>query len=251
MTDNDYDGFSALLDDVAELLRPNKDPMSGTARAMYFRALRKYTIEQVRFGFDAHMRDAKQGRFMPMPADVIAQIEGQMVNDGRPGPEEAWATGLRSSDENETVIWTRETSRAMEVARVILDRGDEVGARMAFKEAYSRLVEDARSVRDPVCWVVSYGFDTERRNRAISDAVSIGRLPAPEHFALTAPSVDVLAKQAPADVLQKLMGLVAKIRAGVHTESQDAKDKRYTEELRKKSDDACDAYIKQVLGGRT
>ena len=65
--------------------------------------------------------------------------------------------------------------------------GDEIGARMAFREVYSRLVEDARRQRMPSSWSTSLGFDLEQRRQAIEDAVAAGRLPQSELLALPEP----------------------------------------------------------------
>ena len=58
---------------------------------------------------------------------LAAIIERINEHDGRPASDEAWATAVRAEDENETVVWTDETRRAMSVARPLLELGDKVG----------------------------------------------------------------------------------------------------------------------------
>lgn len=105
-------------------------------------------------------------------ADVVARIE-----DGRPGAEEAWAVAMRSMDEAETVVMTNEISEAIGVVQPILNAGDEVGARMAFKETYLRIVGDARDAGLAARWFPSLGTDVQRRSAALQDAANRGLLP--------------------------------------------------------------------------
>lgn len=210
MREQDFEPFVAMLDDVASLLNHGK-PLTSGHKSMFFRAMSAHSLDAVRCGFDEHVKDPVRGRFMPAPADLLAQIEGLVANDGRPGPEEAWACALRSADEDNTVVWTDETAKAWAVAVPVLDGGDQIGARMAFKEAYVRLTDEARRARRPPHWLTSLGFDPKRRDEALAQAFAAGRiggaalpaLPAPEEsFAALARNPTI-----PAAVLEKLYGL--------------------------------------------
>lgn len=106
-------------------------------------------------------------------ADVIERIQ---IADGRPKSDEAWANALAALDESETVVWTNEAAQAFEVARPLLEINDKTGARMAFRDAYERLCESARSISEPARWVASLGWDVERRRLVLESAVSAGRL---------------------------------------------------------------------------
>lgn len=96
--------------------------------------------------------------------------------DGRPGNEEAWAIAMASSDEAETVVWTNEIAQAMAIAQPLLEARDKVAARMAFCEAYERIVRAAREVKAPAQWTASLGTDHDRRAVAIAAAVQSGRI---------------------------------------------------------------------------
>ncbi len=155
----------------------------------------------------------------------------QRIDDGHLGVEEAWALCPRSEDE--TVIWTDEISEAFGVARLMLE-DDAVAARMAFKEAYARLLSEAREARRMATWKVSLGARSTRCP-ALKHAVELGLLPAadalrlvdetlPGHSALSAtcgkPVKALPREQAPeppdddpvppsfilADILKKLKG---------------------------------------------
>lgn len=189
MREVDFVPFCGLLCDTLGMWG---ETPSATLQAMWFRALAHHPFATVEQAFSAHLRDPQNGKFAPKPAHIIAQIQAAMSDDGRPEANEAWATAITSLDENDTVVWTGETAEAFGVARSILDLGDKVGARMAFIDAYQRLVVQARSMRHPVQWQVSEGFDKERRRLAISTAIELGRIPARDYAALTAPDVTLL-----------------------------------------------------------
>lgn len=103
---------------------------------------------------------------------MVAIIE--RLDDGRPGPEEAWA--MMPRDEAQSVIWSAEMAEAFGVAGPLLEAGDRVGARMAFKEAYAKLVSKARDERRPVRWTPSLGHDRHGRDAALAAAVSAERI---------------------------------------------------------------------------
>lgn len=196
MRNADFDEFCGLLDAVCSLLSRGSYTPSAANSALWFRALQAHPIEVVRSAFDAHVKDPQRGRFVPTPADVISQIEGFTEADGRPGQEEAWALSVLARDEAETVVWTAEMAAAWNVATNVMDLGDEVGSRMAFKESYARLVDEARRQHMPVSWSASLGHDTARRAVAIGTAVTLGRLPASDLLGLPAPREGLLLESA-------------------------------------------------------
>lgn len=98
----------------------------------------------------------------------------QRIDDGRPGPEEAWAICPKS--EYETAVLTEEIRRALSIAQHLLDERDEIAARMAFREAYQREVAAARAAGIGVQWSPSPGFDAAGRARVLGDAVRSGKI---------------------------------------------------------------------------
>ena len=107
---------------------------------------------------------------------LSAVLERIMERDGRPGAEEAWATALSAADEAATVVWTDEIAEALTVAKPLLEARDKVAARMAFCQAYERLVRTARDARMPCRWWTSLGHDPRRRAAALAAAVEAGKL---------------------------------------------------------------------------
>lgn len=173
MIDHDYDEFSAILDAVCGLLSRGQYTPSAANTALWFGALAEHPIDEVRAGFNAHVKDSQRGRFVPVPSDILAQIE---QHDGRPGAEEAWAIAMTGRDERDSVVWTPEIAQAWGVARIILSVGDEVGARMAFKESYAGALDAARRAHRPLEWRLAEGHDPARRIDAMRRAADMGRV---------------------------------------------------------------------------
>lgn len=234
MQNTDMAQFGTILDAVCSLLSRGAYQPSPTNTALFFRSLGRYSLAEVRAAFDAHVADPQRGRFVPVPADILAQLEGIAAQDGRPGVEEAWALAMRSSDEGDTVVWTSEVAEAMGVCQPILNAGDEVGARMAFKEAYTRIIDAARRARISPQWTASIGHDPERRSSAISAAVTAGLLESNQFAALPAPRAHVALLAAPdhgvpAEALAGLKALRAWLTAPRDETSEDFIAKTETE----------------------
>jgi hypothetical protein len=136
-------------------------------------AARMFTEELSRFPesqvLEALARCRRELRSRLTLADVISRLD-----DGRPGPNEAWAMLPRS--ESQSVVWTEEMAAAMVSAQPLLAAGDSVAARMAFLEHYGRLVSDARRLHVPVRWMPSLGHDPNGRVAALREAIEKNRL---------------------------------------------------------------------------
>ena len=251
MRKDDLPEFAQMLDDCYSLLGKGAQP-SATAKALFFRALGAHSIEAVRAGFDAHVKDPQRGRFAPTPADVIAQIEGLVADDGRPGAEEAWAMCCNAADESETVVWSGEMSQAYALAMPLMQECDNVGARMAFKEAYSRLVDSARRERKPVAWSVSLGHDQSKRHAVLLNAETRGLLPHGEALKLAPPSGDLnttatllLENSMKTSDPQTIKERVAALKAMLirpQVESFNDERRRAFDERKRLADEAVNAY---------
>ncbi len=117
-------------------------------------------------------------------AHIIERIQ---TADGRPTANEAWALALKSMDEADTVILNDEIAESLNFARDIFLSGDEIGARMAFRDSYERISKQARAEGKPVKWWPSLGHDPQRRDAAIEQAVVTGLLPRSHMDALPSP----------------------------------------------------------------
>lgn len=72
MNNNDKKEFAVLMAGACKLY--DKD-ISKDVMALYFNALREFSIEELNSAFTAHSLDAKHGTFFPKPADIVRQTE--------------------------------------------------------------------------------------------------------------------------------------------------------------------------------
>lgn len=178
MRTEDKPKFVALLADV---LAGYGKPLPEAAEInIWFSQLQPFPAPAIKRAFEAYRMERPD--FAPAPNGIVARAR---LMDGRPDENEAWAVALTSQDEAETVVWTDEMAAAFNLARPLLETGDEIGARMAFKDAYKRLVGEARAANKPANWNVSAGWDAQRRQIAVQKATVAGLLAGPQpHLAL-------------------------------------------------------------------
>jgi hypothetical protein len=100
----------------------------------------------------------------------------ERLNHGHPGVEQAWAACLPARDEWRTIVWTEEMATAFGAAKPLLDQGDVIAARMAFKEVYTTLMREVRRRHVPAKWFPSLGHDVEDRRYALLAAQEQGKL---------------------------------------------------------------------------
>jgi hypothetical protein len=105
---------------------------------------------------------------------LAAVIDRLNSNDGRPGADEAW--GMIPRNESVSAVLSQDMLTAMGAAQPLLDEGDQVAARMAFKESYNRLITEARNNSIPVQWFPSLGDDKNGREAVVKEAVRLGRV---------------------------------------------------------------------------
>lgn len=168
LSSNDKD---QLIDALCLTSEAMGNVITPSAAMMMADDLSDYSLPELGRALRACRREVK-GRLTV--ADIIQRCQAE---DGRPGKDEAWSIGLESSDEYGTAVMTWEIQQAMSSAKIILDDGDQVGARMAFMSTYERLVRESREVNRPVEWIVSLGFDKDRRATAIQKAAQLNRIP--------------------------------------------------------------------------
>ena len=246
MKQSDFEKFCSMLDATCAMLSRGNYTPNPTSTAIFFNALRSHQFDAVSAAFTAHCQDPQRGRFPPVPADILAQIDAAAGDDGRPGEEEAWAISIRADSEAATVVWTSEMAEAFGICRAVLATGDEVGARMAFRESYRRLVLQSRQRREPVRWSPTLGHDTAMRDEALTLAVESGRLPSAYLPAPKAPVAGLLeltqVRGIPADVKARLLDIRQQIAGRGDVESEDAAAKRHTVDAKRAAEEAVKRY---------
>lgn len=172
--------FAALVSATLKVYRAEAD---REVLKLWWAVLARYKMADVRAGFSAFL-SSPSSKFQPVPADIVGAID-KAKPDGRPGADEAWAMIPR--DEYASCVMTEEMAHALRVAQPLLNEGDQVAARMAFKESYARLVDAAKRAGTPVKWFPSLGQDKEAREACLAEAVRLGRLGAEHAIGLLPP----------------------------------------------------------------
>ena len=162
--------FAELLGQMMELFGRE---LTESAARLWWGAFKDLPFEVVANGISQYIR---HGKYPPKPGDVRELIESAARSEW-PTAEEAWAGAQDAADEDRTVVWTLEAGKAFhDVAEPLLSSGDHVSARMAFKDAYERLVREAiASGRRPE-WKVVRGWDVDHRRVAVEKALEDGRI---------------------------------------------------------------------------
>ena len=125
--------------------------------------LKAYALADVQVALKACTRELRGKRL------TLSEIIDRLPS-GHPGPEEAWSKISQCmNNEQISITWTDEMREAYGSAAPLAD--DKVAARMAFKETYTKLVNEARSKGTQLKWSVSLGHDTSLRQEAIEEAV--------------------------------------------------------------------------------
>ena len=196
---------------TAELCGRTFTPAAAT---VFLDDLARYPEHQV---LKALGRCRREVRGVLTVSDVISRLE-----DGHPGAEEAWS--MLPKTEDDSVVWTEEMAEACGVAMPLIQCGDMIAARMAFKESYAKLLAVSRDCgRQPV-WSPSFGRSNAGRQSALELAVSAGRLTVehanrlgvdhiePEKLRLPAPEVDGERKPMPPHIKEAMLkiGLLVK-----------------------------------------
>ena len=145
---------------------------------IWWATLEKNDISQIRASFEEHIKHSK---FAPRPADILEIIE-KISPNGRPSADEAWA--MMPRDEYASAVMTQEMADALHIAQPLLDEGDQVAARMAFKDSYNRAVEKNKRANLKPVWFASLGWDKQGRESVVREAVLLGRLPEKQLLAM-------------------------------------------------------------------
>lgn len=172
MIERDFEAFADAFGAAWDFHKP----VSDRALAKAFEVLARYPLPLVLAAIDAHCADRTRGQFPPKPADIIDQIERRNPANSRPGADEAW---LRTPPEELSYWATDEMLGAWAVVaeEMHADRPDRLAARMAFKDAYNRLVDEAKTQGRPVRWNLVRGTRKENLEDTVREGLRLGYLP--------------------------------------------------------------------------
>ena len=157
--------FAQVIAGMAAIFRHE---VKQDAVMIYWELFKNYDLSEFKLACSKCMVENK---FFPVPAEIIQHIPSAQKNN-HVGAEEAWAIAEEAMNEYSTVVLTNEILEAKVICQDLYDSGDKVGARMAFKDAYNRIIKTAQPPR----WKVSEGYDKARKQDAIRNALALGRL---------------------------------------------------------------------------
>lgn len=177
-----------LQDQIAATAELCGAPLSKPALAMLVMDLDTYPPQAV----SAALRRCRMEHRGRLTAEAVIS----RIDDGRPGPEEAWAMIPR--DEAGSVVWTDEMAAAYGIAGPLLAQGEPIPARMAFLEHYRAAVAKARMDGVPPKWRPCLGHDPRGREQVLLEAAEKGRIgrDSPLLLALSGQSQQALGSEA-------------------------------------------------------
>ncbi len=165
MNQNEFKAFSEVMTAAWSFHRP----IAPAQVSMAFELLKPFPLAMVVEAIKAHCVDPVRGQFPPKPADVVAQIEKWRPQ--RISADEAWT--MLPRDESDTVVWTDEIGEAYAISCKEPDRN---ARRMAFRAAYERITEQNKARNINPKWVISEGWDAEKKAKVLQDAIKLGRI---------------------------------------------------------------------------
>jgi hypothetical protein len=165
-----------ISDELTILAEAFGEPLTEQRQEIYCAGLADINQQRLQVAF---RRARYELKWFPKLAE-LRELAGALPDesdDGRPGPEEAWAKMPKGDRmENDSIVWCEEERIAYAACRSLLLDGDHIGARMAFKERYEKELTEARSQRRPVQWTMSAGYDADHRLATLATAVRENRM---------------------------------------------------------------------------
>jgi hypothetical protein len=168
--------FEWIHNELTTLAEAFGEPLTDQRQDIYFGGLTDISQEQLGVAF---RRARYELKWFPKLAELrgLAGALPDVANDGRPGPEEAWARMPKGERiEDDSIVWCEEERIAYGACRSLLLDGDQIGARMAFKERYEKELAEAHSSRRAAQWTMSAGYDIEHRLATLATAVQERRM---------------------------------------------------------------------------
>jgi hypothetical protein len=165
-----------INDELTVLAEAFGEPLTEQRQEIYCGSLADVGQDQLQIAF---RRARCELKWFPKIAEIreLAGVLSGELDDGRPGPEQAWARMPKGQHvEDDSIVWCEEERAAYSVCRSLLIEGDQIGARMAFKESYQNQLAEARSQRRPAQWTLSAGYDMSHRLSTLAAAVRENRM---------------------------------------------------------------------------
>lgn len=167
--------------------------ISPAVVGIYWGILKNYEFEEVDRAIKVILSNPESLPFMPKASEIIAAMPSK-AGASWLSADEAWAHVVSAYDENNSVVFPSDEAQKAwhQAAQPIFSQRDQSPARMAFRAAYDRLVNDARAqgIRPKAKFVA--GFDPALRIEVANKYIALGVLvddDVPEYIALAAPEI--------------------------------------------------------------
>jgi len=174
MDNRDFNEFREVMRDARDTIGQGEQYTEGSLDLM-FAALADLTLSQIKQALVDHINDKINGKWRPNASYIRAQVERRQPVQWI-GADEAWAQVPKL--ETEPGLLNQVTSCALAAAAEFLDipRPDMNAARMAFRAAYDRLVEQEKLARRPPRYWVSPAGSIEAQNAVRDEGIRLGLL---------------------------------------------------------------------------
>lgn len=172
---------------------------------------------------EAALKNVRLNHTKFSPAAIQKELDALDINS-RPSADEAWA--MWPHDESSSAVVNDEMAEAMNIAYPLLEDGDKIGARMAFKDAYNRLITTNKAKGVKPKWFPSLGHDYEGRQLALKEAEILGRL--------SGGHVQVIGHHETPPLIAQAASLLIENKSVEMTAAQRAKNKQRIYEIKQK-----------------
>ena len=135
MNKSDRSNLGAALN-AAMAASASGKPVAPETLDLWFRLLEHCSMSEVTQAITRHVR---QSKFPPTPHDILEIVSERL---GYPSPEEAW--NRLPKDERDGGYVNQQMMDGLSACSDSLERGDMIGARMAFIESYKKSVSTAK-----------------------------------------------------------------------------------------------------------
>jgi hypothetical protein len=175
MTPDEKTGFGKAM---YALFLPYGKPPAADLVQVWWDVCAEVSLAEFKAAAAQHVAEC---RFVPTPADILDRCPSR--NLGHPDPETAW--NLLPKSETDTAYVTAQMMAGLAACQDSLDRGDLIGARMAFLEVYRRELQDARRRREGAKpWLskgcgLTYEQSETASQHALEQAAAVGLMPMP------------------------------------------------------------------------
>jgi hypothetical protein len=251
MRTQDYDKFYDILElTTATYNRTYTEPEIK----LFIRLFEPYPLQEIEQAYMDYFKSAN--KFAPVPGQILELIPAAQKSK-HIGADEAWAIAREAMDINNAVVSTAQIVEAWGIAEPLYSARDEIPARMAFRDAYNRIIKTAPE--NPK-WFFSPGVNKAQTISVISQAVALGRLSegADKRYLLPDVPINLLidgyaektgAKQKALELIHNNLGEVKKPPKTLAMLTEEDRLLKLEEQKKRKTNMINAAYLRQIEDG--